>query len=132
MYIVLYCNEFLNINFFSMQRSRSYEFGVGRRSKAYSFGVGKRFNYDDQPLDYESDVAYDSNPSELEDNQSQYKRGPSQGFSFGVGKRESETTSSNSAYMANKMKKPKNSTYDVNLYEVYNLMRKLNKMDALV
>lgn len=114
-----------------MQRARPYEFGVGRRSKAYSFGVGKRFNYDDELLDYVSDASYNSNPRDFMDNQSQYKRGPSQRFSFGVGKRESESTSSNSDNVANNIKKPKNNTYNVNLYEVYNLMRNPNKEEAL-
>ncbi|XP_033217939.1 allatostatins isoform X2 [Belonocnema kinseyi] len=117
-------------NFGIGKRARPYEFGAGRRSKAYSFGVGKRFNYDEQHLDYVSDAAYNSNPRDLVDNQSKYKRGPSQRFSFGVGKRGRETTLSNSENAADNIKKPKNKTYDINLYEIYNLMRNFDKENA--
>lgn len=117
-----------NITFF-LQRSRPYEFGVGRRSKNYGFGVGKRYNFDDQSFDYLSDASYDPN-LDFDDSQSQYKRSP-QRFSFGVGKRSSESLSPISESLANSIKKEKNNTHDLNLYEVYDLMRRLNKADTL-
>ena len=114
-----------------MQRSRPYEFGVGRRSKAFNFGIGKRFNFDDQPLDYSSDVAYDSHSGDFMDSQSQFKRGSPQRFSFGVGKRATELFPLEPNYSNNNIKKPKNDTYDVNMYELYGLLQRLNKLDAI-
>ncbi|XP_043468696.1 allatostatins [Leptopilina heterotoma] len=115
-------------NFGIGKRSRPYEFGVGRRSKTYGFGVGKRFNYDDQSMDYLSDASYDPSLNDFEDGQPQYKRSP-QRFSFGVGKRSSESSYPES--LVNNIKKEKNNTHDLNLYEVYDLMRRLNKGDAI-